>query len=157
MASEENDARTAEDATLEVISSIRERISKILERENKPRYVDEFSYHALRLPFVNKVLPEAKVVMMVRDPADVIPEMMYFWQYRDSIFEAWRRHRKTISLDTLPRLARKFLVNYVAVRFRGHRKSWGPTPPDAEETRELSLPETVAQLNPLLSLAMRRI
>jgi len=139
-----DDVRTETDATADIISEIRSGIEKILAREKKARYVDDFSYHALRVRFVGKVLPEAKVIMMVRDPADVIPEMMYFWRYRDPLSEAWKRHKNTISFSTLPILAKKFFVNYVSVRLRGRRKSWGPMTSSMIDAGEHQLAETVA-------------
>jgi hypothetical protein len=144
MQSSADDVRTESDATPEVTHEIRAGIQKILSREEKERYVDDFSYHSLRIPFINKVLPEAKVIMMVRDPADVIPEMMYFWRYRDPFREAWKRHRSTISLSTLPSLARRFIKNYIAVRLHGRRESWGPTVPTETGSAKFNLAEKVA-------------
>lgn len=140
-----SDVRSELDASPEVVEVIRNNIKNILLREKKKRYIDEFAYHALRVPFVKKVLPEAKIIMLVRDPADVIPEMIYFWKYRDPLYEAWKRHRKTISLGTLPSLAKKFLINYVAVRLRGRRQSWGPMAPGVKDSLSKDLAETVTQ------------
>ena len=145
MGSSGDDTRKADDATPEVVSKIRETIDEILATEKKTRYIDEFSYHSLRLPFTQAVVPEAKVLMVVRDPADVIPEMMFFWQYRDTIFQAWKRHRNTLSLSTLPGLFKKFFANYVAVRLRGSRKTWGPTTPDSVNAPPMGLAEKVAR------------
>lgn len=143
MKSISDDIRLEIDATPDVVRKIRSGIESILIKEKKSRYLDEFSYHLLRVRFLKEVLPEAKVIMLVRDPADVIPEMMYFWRYQDPVIEAWKRHKKTISLSTLPTLVKKFLVNYLAVRVRGRRKSWGPIGPDMKGIANLSLAETV--------------
>ena len=102
-------------------------------RSDKCRYVDAFSYHALRIPFVHRVMPEAKIIHMIRDPIEAIPEMLYGWTYQDFVAKAILRRRKGLKLTTLPYHALRFTKNYLLSRVRGKRATWGPRVPGLSE------------------------
>ncbi len=127
-----DDCRSALEAPPDLKERIQNACAKLLESQNN-RYIDDLSYHALRIPFLHAVFPEAKIIHVVRKPEHAIPEMLYGWTYRDSVGKAFVRRRKNIRLQGLPRLALRFAGNYLSSRLRGSRKTWGPRVPDLEQ------------------------
>ena len=124
-----DNCRSAEEATEEVRRRIVEACERLIEGEGKRRYLDDLAYHALRVPFVHRVMPQAKIIHVIRNPAHAIPEMLYGWTYKDSVSKAFARRRKGVKFATLPRLALRFAKNYVVSRVRARRATWGPRVP----------------------------
>jgi hypothetical protein len=127
-----DDRRTAAEATPEVRAAITQQCEKYLEPSGRARYVDELARHALRTPFIFSVLPDVRLILVVRHPRLAIPEMIRGWQYRDSVRRKMRR-RSRFDLRTTPTLFWRFAINYVRVRMQGRRATWGPTPPGLTE------------------------
>jgi hypothetical protein len=128
-----DDRRTADDATPEVAQRIRADLRERLERSGKDRYLDDLSYHALRIPFIRAVLPEALIVHVVRDGQDALPELLYGWTYRDTVSKAVSRRWRNLRWHGLPRQVLRFARNYAASRLRGRRETWGPRPPGLQQ------------------------
>jgi len=124
----EDDCRSAEEATPDLCKRIQEACRTLLE-DSQNIYVDDLSYHALRIPFLHAVMPNAKIIHVVRNPEHAIPEMLYGWTNRDSVSKAFARRRKSIRLQGLPRMAIRFLRNYISSRVKGSRQTWGPRVP----------------------------
>lgn len=129
MSSRADDCRTADEATPAVCERIRKLCRSAVEQHHGGRYVDDLSYHALRIPFVKAVLPDVRIIYVVRRAETAIPEMLYGWTFRDSIVSAIGRRRKNISLRSLPRHGWRFLKNYIGSRLRNRRATWGPRVP----------------------------
>ena len=128
-----DDRRGAAEASEEVRREIVESCATLVARAGKSRYVDAFSYHALRIPFVHRVMPEARIIHIIRDPVEAIPEILFGWTYKDPVRKAIMRRRKGLKLSTLPAHALRFTKNYVLSRVRGKRATWGPRVPGLSE------------------------
>jgi hypothetical protein len=139
-----DDRRVAADATPEVCRSIVQRCEQLMQEAGKQRYMDNLAYHALRIPFVLAVMPEARIVHVVRDAREAIPELLYGWTLRDSVGKAFLRRRNSVTLRSLPRHAARFARNYVLSRVRGRRATWGPRVPGLAEFVRTHSPAEVA-------------
>lgn len=124
----DHDRRTTDEATPEVSKAIVEQCEKYLQQSGQPRYVEELARHAFRIPFILSVLPDVRLILVVRHPRLAIPEMIRGWGYRDSVRRRMRR-RSRFDLRTTPNLLWRFIINYVRVRTHGRRATWGPRPP----------------------------
>lgn len=141
-----DDRRTADEVTERVRKRIRKACQARVAREGGERYLDDLAYHAVRIPFVHRVMPEAKIIHVIRSGEDALPELLYGWTYRDTVARAFARRRRNINFSTLPRLAVKFARNYVLSRFRGRRATWGPRVPGLEELGDSAPTAAVAAL-----------
>ncbi len=140
-----HDRRTAEDATPEVTRWIREECARMLRQGGRERYLDDLSYHTLRIPFVRAVMPEARIILVIRSAEEAIPEMLYGWTVRDTVGRAVKRRWANLRWRGLPRTAMRFARNYVETRVRGRRSTWGPRPPGlAEVVRRGDVAEAAA-------------
>lgn len=128
-----HDRRTGEDATSEVSRRIRDDCLGMLRHSGKDRYLDDLSYHALRIPFARAVMPEARFVLVIRSAEESIPEMLYGWTARDTVGRAVTRRWTNLRWRGLPRAAMRFARNYIETRVRGRRSTWGPRPPGLAE------------------------
>lgn len=133
MGKQPDDRRTEADATPAVRRRIRADCQRIVQRAGKDRYLDDLAYHALRIPFVRAVMPEARIVLVIRSAEEAIPQMLYGWTYRDTLARAITHRRRNIRWQSLPRALVRYAQNYVAARVRGRRSTWGPTPTGLEE------------------------
>jgi hypothetical protein len=155
LGSRKDDCRSAIEATPELKERIQDACAKLLESQSN-RYIDDLSYHALRIPFLHAVFPEAKIIHVVRKPEHAIPEMLYGWTNRDSLGKAFVRRRKSIRLQGLPRMARRFAENYLSSRLQGSRRTWGPRVPDLEQFVSSHKPAEAAafQWKKMIEIAM---
>lgn len=133
MRSRRDDRRTAEDATPDVREHIRADCLGMVQRAGKARYLDDLAYHSLRVPFSQAVMPEARIVLVVRNAEQAVPEFLHGWTNRDPVGKAFSRRRKGLRLHGLHRAALRFARNYFDSRVRGRRASWGPIPPGLHE------------------------
>jgi Sulfotransferase family len=128
-----DDRRGADDATPEVTERIRRDCAQLVRDAGKARYLDDLSYHALRVPFVRAVMPECKIIHVVRDGESAIPELLFGWTFKDSVSGVISRRRKSIRLRSLPVMAARFARNYAKSRLSGRRATWGPRVPGLAE------------------------
>lgn len=128
-----DDCRTVDMATTSVRESIRCRCLEMLQASGHKRYLDNLPAHALRLPFINAVMPEARIIHVVRDPLECVPEMMFGWQNKESASKIVRRRVAKSNIKTLIPLAMRFVMNYLHVRIYGIRRTWGPRVPGIGE------------------------
>jgi len=133
LGSRADDRRTAEEVSGPLRDSIVESCAALMADHPGSRYLDDLAYHALRVPFVHAVMPEARFIHVIRDPREAIPEMVYGWSYKDTVGKAFLRRRKGIKLHTLPRLGARFLKNQIVRRTKGRRATWGPRIPGLAE------------------------
>jgi hypothetical protein len=135
MGSRPDDRRLAEEANEKIREQIVESCLNQIRMQGgeKTRYLDNLAYNALRVPFLHALLPEARLILVVRDAKSVIPEMHYYWTAKASVRNALRRTREGLHWRTLPRIAGRFAVNYVTSRVRKRRATWGPVVPGLGE------------------------
>lgn len=120
------DTREADEALPRVCEAIHRECQKQIEAAGKTRYVDDLSYHALRLGFVHRVLPDVRIIRCTRSAEDILPEMVAGWTHRFSPTEILKKRSKGIVLSSIPRLAWRFATNYLSTRLRGTSTRWGP-------------------------------
>lgn len=79
---------TAEDASAEVVASVRRSFSQTLrDRDGRPpapgapvRLLEKTPKNILRLPFLRRVFPDARFVYLFREPRDVLASMIEAWR-----------------------------------------------------------------------------
>ena len=85
----DSNRRTAEDATPEAVERLRERLRSSLAAgeagasllaEPPPRPLDATPRHALRVPFLDAVFPDAAFVYLYREPRDTVAGMLEAWE-----------------------------------------------------------------------------
>lgn len=139
-----DDRRTANEATESIRQRIRMDCQAHVQQAGKQRYLDDLAYHSIRVPFLRRVMPEAKIIHTIRSGEDALPELLFGWTYRDTVARAFARRRRNIKLNTLPRLAVQFARNYLRSRVRGRRATWGPRVPGLSDFAAAHSPAEVA-------------
>ena len=128
-----DDRRGADEATPELREQIAASCVRELRKTGKERYVDNLAANAMRIPFVDALFPDAKIVFVARDGRGAIPEMLHGWTAKASVVMTARRTKRTLHWRTFPRLALRFARNYLTSRLRSRRSTWGPAPPGLPE------------------------
>lgn len=144
-----DDRMTAEAGSAGVSREIIRRCEKLVAQAGKKRYIENLSYHALRLPFVAAVMPNARIILIIRDPKATIPEILHGWKDRPSFQNSFKTRRRNIKLRTLPRLSWHFARNYFKSRIEGIRESWGPRVPGWAEFAANNSPPEIAAYQPI--------
>lgn len=128
-----DDRRYVEEATPATIKRIRSLCAKAVRRAGGDRYIDDLAYHGLRLDFIRAVMPDALIVHVIQDGLIAIPQMVNGWTFTEPLYKTivrrWRGLSPYTMVRTLPRLAKRFLVNHWASKVEGRRRAWGPQPP----------------------------
>jgi len=142
MSDHTDDARGAEEATEELVRRIRRRLHRYMRKLDGERYVDDTAHHALRLPFSLKVLPEARLIYVLRNGRDNVAQMYAYWTGGDTLSGVLQRRlsrarRKNLRLASLPRQAWRWFYNYCRTRLGKPRASCGPTVPGQRQFARL--------------------
>ena len=87
----DDDRRTAADILPGARERLLESLAQPVRRAGRTRYVDDLSQHALRIPCIAALLPEARIIHVVRDGRSVVPELIRRWSLRDTLRAAVRR------------------------------------------------------------------
>ena len=151
-----DDRRLADEATEPLCREIRSICEQVVSRSGRQRYLDDLAYHALRVPFIHRVLPEARIIHVIRNGEECIPEMLFGWTHKDTFSRAISRRARHINFKTLPRLALRFLRNYVRSRVLGRRESWGPRVPGLGEFAASHSPAQIAAYQWLIMVRIAR-
>jgi len=139
-----DDRRGAEGVTDEIAERIRQACAACVVEAGKQRYMDNLSHHSLRLGFIHRILPEAKIIHVIREAHDILPEFLFGWTNRDTLRGALGRRSKNIDLRRLPSHALRFIRNYFSSRVASQRITWGPRVPgqaayaDTHEVAEIA-------------------
>ncbi len=157
-ASGADDCRQAEEASSEAARRAVRRAAEMTREAGKRRYLDDLSYHALRLPFLARLVPDAKIILAISDGQHAIPEMIYGWTNQELLLAqriAYRR--KNLRWSALPRLAFRFVRNQLASRLGGRKHTWGPRVPGQQEFAATHPPAVVAahQWMKMIEIALR--
>lgn len=154
-----HDRRTSEEATPGVQNYIRARLDRYVERRDAGRLVEKTPSNCFRIPFVCRVLPDVRIVHLLRDGRDVAFSARKQWTLDgqetgdDQVNErtliqtaraAWARIRSLeIPLVDFP----YYLMRYLRTSVLGENTPhvWGPKFPGIYETiDEHELLETCA-------------
>jgi len=134
-----SDMLRAADARPEVIHHIRETFGKQVREAGKRRLVEKTPSNALRPAFVDRVLPDARFIHIIRDPVQSVLSIRSFWQNHASGFTIApgrvRQRLKEVQLRRLPHYAKE-VVRRAAPKFmRGAvgQNVWGPRLPGIQE------------------------
>jgi hypothetical protein len=124
-----DDRRSADEATAPLVRTIRRECHRAAAAADRRRYLDNLAYHALRIPFVARAMPDALIIHVTRQPETALPEMIYGWTARDTVRAAVARRASVVKLQTLPRLGLRWAKNYIRSRLSGRKSTWGPRVP----------------------------
>jgi hypothetical protein len=109
----------------DVAAFIRGRLPRIAEGEGD-RFVEKTVGNSLRPAFVRAVYPEARIVVLVRDPHDVVESAMRSWRTPPEAAYLWRKLRTLPPVAGLP-YAAKYVERTVQRSLgRGSAPVWGP-------------------------------
>lgn len=136
MGARADDRRFAREATPQVRERVLAGCQAFLADHPGKRYVDDLSYHALRAQFVHAMFPKGRIIHVIRDGADAIPEILYGWMFRFSPLRAARRGRRHWrNWRDVSHRALRLLKNILYQRLTGSRADWGPRVPGLREFR----------------------
>ncbi|QDS97525.1 sulfotransferase family protein [Adhaeretor mobilis] len=148
-----SDALRPEDARPEVIAHIRKSFAEQIRKSGKTRLLEKTPSNSLRLGFVLRVLPDAKLVHITRNGIDSSLSIRSFWQNASQGTQhvmpgKWKARLREIKLRQIPyyamevlrRLAPRPLTKVVG------KNLWGPRLPGLRGmVEELDLLEVAAQ------------
>ena len=133
-------------ATAEIQSFIRTAFAKLAKKQALFYVVEKTCANSLRVAFVNRVLPNAKFIFIVRDGRDVIASAQKRWVASLDIPYILRKARFVPPQD-IPYYASQYIGNRVyRLLSREHRLAfWGPRFEGMEKVlNQYSLPEVCA-------------
>lgn len=142
-----NDRFTADMATPRIIRRIREHWLQVQEKNGGRVIMEKTPSNCLRVPFVRKIFPEARIIHMVRDGRDVVSSALPFWKRPRRKKRMLRRLRETSVLQW-PLFLPWFITDQVLVRMglRKRTRSWGPVYPGLfEDLKSMDLVEVIAK------------
>lgn len=167
-ASQQTDVLSADEATPEIKSYIRTQFENRLREGDGSRFMEKTPANCLRMPFVLEVLPDARVVHLIRDGRDVALSASREWQgggeealdsrslrQANRVVRVWRTFWRELQLqdrvNDLQSFLELFSYRHRLVEFLkrqalpGAESVWGPRVPGLEEFRQnFSLLETCA-------------
>lgn len=142
-----NDRFTAEMATPSVVRKIRKRWLDFQEANGNRVIMEKTPSNCLRVPYVRRIFPEARIIHMVRDGRDAVSSALPFWTRPRRKKRMLRRMRETSVLQW-PLYLPWFVTDQVLVRMgiRKRTRSWGPVYPGLfDDLKVLDLVEVVAK------------
>lgn len=145
-----NDAIPPKRATPAVRQSIRKAFLRIWQQQGRPEFVVEKTCaNALRVPFVDAVLPEARYIHIVRNGFDIVASARKRWRGELEVpgLSYYLAKARYAPLSDLPRYAVSALKNRVAIKLgkREHFDSWGPRLAGIDALSGAPLDEVVAR------------
>lgn len=119
----------AKDATPRVKAYIRRRLAEYAQARNKDRLLIVMQALGLGLEFIYEVLPDCKVVHIIRDPRDVVKSNLKYWHLPfglgSSMTKTVGRRAREVPWTDLPAYAVEF-AGELWCRLRGRRRyAWG--------------------------------
>jgi hypothetical protein len=145
-----NDEIPPERATQAVRKSIRSSFHKIWRQQGRPEFiVEKTCANALRVPFVDAVLPEARYIHIVRNGFDIVASARKRWRGELEVpgLPYYLAKARYAPLSDLPRYAVLTLKNRLAIKLgqQEHFDSWGPRFAEIDSLAGAPLEEIVAR------------
>lgn len=139
-----SDALPPELASPKVVSYIRRQFDMVAVSQDLRYVVEKTCANSLRVPFVNRVLPNASYLFLVRDGFDAVASAMHRWKANIDWSYITKKTRYVPMTD----------MPYYALRYLGHRfyrlfsrekrlSTWGPQVP---QMNELSTKHDLAEI-----------
>lgn len=123
-----SDQLQPEHATRRVKNYIQKQFSRLASRTSASAIVEKTCANSLRVPFVQKVCPNAKYVFIVRDGLDVVGSASLRWKAKPD-FAYLLKKSKYVPLNDISYYARRYFINHLK-RLCSTSKQlsfWGPT------------------------------
>ncbi|MCC6680126.1 MAG: sulfotransferase [Phycisphaeraceae bacterium] len=144
-----SDLLKPEDARPKVIAYIRNTFKRHLTKAGKPRLLEKTPSNALRLPFVERVLPSARIVHIMRNGLDSVLSIESFWRrsahgLRNVAPGRFCQRLKELSMRRAPYYASELFRRTAPLPLRTliGVNPWGPRIPGINQmTREMDLLE----------------
>ena len=145
-----DDALPVSAATAPVRAYIRKAFLRIWRNTGRPPViVEKTCANSLRVPFVAAVLPEARLIHIVRDGVDVLASARKRWRGELEVpsLSYYLAKARYAPLTDLPRYAMRAIGNRVAIRLgrRRHFDLWGPVFPGMAAMQGASLDLRIAR------------
>lgn len=143
---ESTDEFSADMATPELAGYIRKQFDWVSQRYDAHTVVEKTCANSLRVPFIDKVMPEARYVFIYRDGLDVVGSALKRWKAELDIPYLARKAR-FVPLADLPYYASKYLWNrlYRVLSKKERLAFWGPQFEGLDAAlQQYSLPEVCA-------------
>jgi len=143
---ESSDEFTPDMATEKVCLFIRSKFNEIANTKHCSYLIEKTCANALRVGFIDRVVPEAKFIHIIRDGRDVVASAQKRWSAPLDIPYIFKKAR-FVPLSDLPHYSSKYFINRLD-RMRsaeGRLSSWGPRYVGLEnDLSQYSLPEVCA-------------
>ena len=122
-----NDELPSDLATPDVARYIRSRFTRLAERRGLDHVVEKTCANSLRVDFVDRILPEARYVFLIRDGRDVTASAMKRWVAPPNLAYTLRKGRFVPGIS-IPGYAARWITNRFAqfADAEGRLGTWGP-------------------------------
>lgn len=122
-----NDELVPDQATPRVQEYIRRKFSSLSRQRGGRTVVEKTCANSLRVPFVDRILPDAKYLFMIRDGRDAVASTMTRWAGSTSLAYVLSKAR-WVPARELPRYGLQFVTNRLRKKIRpeGTLATWGP-------------------------------
>lgn len=123
----EHDEFSPDMASTAVVDYIRSRFQRVAEETEAVYVVEKTCANSLRVSFVERVLPEARYIFLLRDGLDVVGSAMLRWQAGLNVSYVLRKARY-VPFQDIPYYAIKYALNlgHQLLSSENRRDSWGP-------------------------------
>lgn len=144
-----SDALRPEHARPEVVRHIRAGLAEMVRHSGRTRLLEKTPSNALRVAFVNAVLPDAVFLHVIRDGEESALSIRSFWQNHSASVpkKMLMKRLREVSWRQAPHYANELARRVVGKLSGGKagRPVWGPRPPGIDEMRrDLDLLEVCA-------------
>jgi hypothetical protein len=144
-----NDEIPPERATPAVIRSIRKAFYRQWKRSGRPAYIlEKTCANTLRVPFIDRVLPQARYIHIVRDGRPVIPSAQKRWRGELEVQTVpyFLKKARFIPLTDVPYFGYFFVRNRFSMLLGKTKRMsmWGPRFADVESYQDKPLVEICA-------------
>jgi len=124
-----HDCLTAERARPRVVRYIRRRFARYTAEQGKKRFFETTQQNVLALPFVNAVLPDCKIIHIIRDGRDVASSLHNQWTRKKVPIVTSLRHRMpSVPLTDWPAYAPEILASLWRRMLNKEMYNFGPKP-----------------------------
>ena len=139
-----SDMLSPEDATPAVCAHIRSEFAKAVRESGRPRLLEKTPANSLRLGFVDRVLPDCKIIHIMRNGVESVLSIRRFWtQHAAGVKRSKLLQRlREVGLRRAPFYAKEMLRRSLGRRIPGmvNKPVWGPRIPGIDALlRDLDL------------------